>query len=489
MVTRELLNMIDFDKIGERIKEQRKCILKVSQEKMAEELNMYQADISNLEKAKSGSGINDLEKLDRIADFLKVSPEYLIFGSNRSMAKYNGNKMKLKRSKSKISKTRLDILQDRIGSEADISKVRSITYECGDYLIVTLCEDQLELDHESKQMVLSLMRFHTYIFLGDEIIAVMVADPTTVMQHVYQPSFQHLCEAIPSEVLQPADFYRIINPYQPLYLFCDDNEQGELYRTEMFKRMDAIRETGQNRTVFYVESIYVREDCRRNGILRMYIDILKDMQDGCIIWMNMEPTSGYELENEYTCTSTYTVSELGQLSLNASIAEKLGFTVDPEPWHRQAETLDADGNIRTEVVSVRKCAYFFPKEIRDLIKNDGDLVAKGYALQKLKNSKTENETEICFDNGECDGYLIGMYIENVVADPDAGKKTYFYAAYSESEDKYKFGVSCRSVILNGLNHDGQSEEYEYLDDAVDSESFDNLCAANSMLQVILNTHS
>ena len=64
--------MIDYEKIGRRIAEERKYIHKISQEKMAEELGMYQADISNMEKAKKSSGINDLSKLDMIADYLGI---------------------------------------------------------------------------------------------------------------------------------------------------------------------------------------------------------------------------------------------------------------------------------------------------------------------------------------------------------------------------------------------------------------------------------
>ena len=52
--------MIDFDAIGKRILEERKYLHRGSQEKMAEDLSMYHADISNLEKAKNGSGITDL---------------------------------------------------------------------------------------------------------------------------------------------------------------------------------------------------------------------------------------------------------------------------------------------------------------------------------------------------------------------------------------------------------------------------------------------
>lgn len=58
--------MVDYEKIGRRILEERKYLRRISQEKMAEDLGMYQADISNLEKAKNGSGITDLSKLDSV---------------------------------------------------------------------------------------------------------------------------------------------------------------------------------------------------------------------------------------------------------------------------------------------------------------------------------------------------------------------------------------------------------------------------------------
>ena len=91
--------MIDFEKIGARIAEERKLVHNISQRKMAEDLNMYQADISNLEKAKNGSGITDLYKLDLVAEYLQISTESLIFGSKKdSMLKYYGNTMELIRN-------------------------------------------------------------------------------------------------------------------------------------------------------------------------------------------------------------------------------------------------------------------------------------------------------------------------------------------------------------------------------------------------------
>ena len=69
--------MVDFEKISRRILEERKYLRRLSQEKMAEDLGMYQADISNLEKAKSGSGITDLAKLDMIADYFDIISKHL----------------------------------------------------------------------------------------------------------------------------------------------------------------------------------------------------------------------------------------------------------------------------------------------------------------------------------------------------------------------------------------------------------------------------
>ena len=63
--------MIIAEEIGGRIRALRKQ-KKVSQEQMAMDLGMYQADISNLERAVGGSGINDLFKLEAIANYFRV---------------------------------------------------------------------------------------------------------------------------------------------------------------------------------------------------------------------------------------------------------------------------------------------------------------------------------------------------------------------------------------------------------------------------------
>lgn len=72
--------MLDYDVIASRIREQRKYIRKISQRKMAEDLNMYQPDLSDLENNKPGCGIRDLAKLEMIASYLNISLSYLLFG-------------------------------------------------------------------------------------------------------------------------------------------------------------------------------------------------------------------------------------------------------------------------------------------------------------------------------------------------------------------------------------------------------------------------
>ena len=75
--------MFIADNIGKRIRMLRKQ-KHISQERMAEDLGMYQADISNLERAVGGSGITDLFKLDAIAGYFGISLLELLSDSPES---------------------------------------------------------------------------------------------------------------------------------------------------------------------------------------------------------------------------------------------------------------------------------------------------------------------------------------------------------------------------------------------------------------------
>ena len=79
--------MIDYDIIAARSREARKNNKKVSQKKMAEDLQMYQPDLSALENNKPGCGIRDLAKLEMIAGYLNIPLRYLLFGEGEDIEK------------------------------------------------------------------------------------------------------------------------------------------------------------------------------------------------------------------------------------------------------------------------------------------------------------------------------------------------------------------------------------------------------------------
>lgn len=486
--------MIDYVKIGKRITEERKYIRKFSQEKMAEDLGMYQADISNLEKAKKGSGITDLAKLDDIAAYFEIPIETLLFGrTDKNMTKYYGDKMKLKEVKGHQKISQLRVIAKLTGLSKE--EIRARCFECGPYTIYGLIERQYHINSNSQfdengklqKATFTLDKLHLYAFFGIEVIAVMVVDITTIMEHLYQPSLKSLQQMIQGDVLDVTDVYRTLNPYWALWMLTpeENSEKLEFYQTKGIERMNSLRKAGENRPVLYIENCYVREDSRMNGIFRMLVDLLKQQFSGCIIWLNMEPTAGGELEKEYTGMPCYTTSELGQLSLNASIAEKVGLTIDPDVWHREAETINAVGDMDIEVVLVRKCAYYLPLEIREILKDDGDLVAIGRAVQKIiqgDEQSDDNKIRMDFYDEYIDEFHVCQFKETVISGPDIGHTLYFYAAESENNIS-RLGVTRKNVLDHGLNHEGQLENYNNLEEAKSSVYGEKLSLLNQLLKL------
>ena len=482
--------MVDYDKIGKRIQEERKHILKLSQERMAEELGMYQADISNLEKAKNGSGITDLSKLDLIAEYLGMPLETLIFGQEgKNMPVYHGDSMKLKKTKKKTKKAHAELLLRLMGApkEADIASLGNPPmYTCGPYEIYCPSRMLLGFNKESNRQYKIFQQQYFYVFFGNEVAAIMVTDVTGIMQHIFQPALAELQTYIPATVLDVTDSLRTINPYWALYRFAENEQEEENYFQPMLHRMDEIRAVAQEDNILYIENIYVREDFRKKGICRMLFDLLKEECGDQVTWLNMEPTTGSELSGEYGHMPSYTASELGQLNMNAAIAERLGFTVDPDTWHIQAETMDDDGNISVEVLKVRKCAYRLPKKIRNITKNDGDLVALGRAKQKLQQQNDEGRCEMDLRDGNIDGHIIYEQKLRYIGGKDGGKTIFCYAAISERTGAIHYGVSVRSPIDNGIEHEGILEHYTTLDDAKESEYYDALNVVDALLPRIIN---
>ncbi|MBO7173443.1 MAG: helix-turn-helix transcriptional regulator, partial [Burkholderiaceae bacterium] len=72
--------MFDTEAIAKRIRAARVHGRRLTQEDFAVEMGIQQSAVSDLERAKKGSGISDLNRLKRLAQTLEVELPYLVFG-------------------------------------------------------------------------------------------------------------------------------------------------------------------------------------------------------------------------------------------------------------------------------------------------------------------------------------------------------------------------------------------------------------------------
>ena len=478
--------MIDFEKIGKRILEERKYLHRISQEKMALDLGMYQADISNLEKAKKGSGISDLYKLDLIADYFDIPLESLIFGRRQDkMEKYFGVKMQIKPFSGKLSAKHRALLRSLTGSGADENAEKDPenigAYKCGPYMIYEAHEFQIELDgagpaEEEPQNFLE--KIHLYVIYQDEVIGCLTACVTTLMQHVFQPAFEKLKTFIMPDIFELEDTLHVLNPYLLMYHNAVTAEEEEIYKDRMYQRMDELRKAGEDRAIFYVENAYVREDCRQNGILRMMIDVLKKKDPGCIIRLSLEPTSGDELSSEYAYFPAYEAAEIGQIHLNASIAEHLGFMIDEKTVERQSRRAEEDGSVVTETVPIRRNAYLVPKQIRNILKKDGDLTSRGRAREKTLGKADAKPKTIDVYNGAWKKWGFIVSIKMVYSD----ETVFAFARGMDWEHRF-LGVSKENPAPTG-NFVETFERYDRLEDAAGSRYYNGLSVAEKLLGAV-----
>lgn len=399
--------MVDYERIGKRIYEERKILRHLSQERMAEDLGMFQADISNLEKAKKGSGITDLSKLDFIADYFGIPLESLIFGmEGKYMEEYAGSKMKLQLyGNCKIKKEHRETLK-MLGWDTQ-NEGASATYICGPYTVYIIFEKQSTIDFENGEMVEKsiIHKAHLYVFYKTEVVATMMTVLTHLMQYIYQPAFEELAMFIPAESINVYDVLRTLNPYWALMEFSDNLEQAEQYRKQLLFRMDELKKE-PNTPVILIQSAYVINDCRKKGMLRMMLDVLKEaFGDNAVFWANLEPTDGSELAGEYRYYPIFTQAALGQMNENAAIAEKLGFTVDP--WLQEiaffseefiedlgADTiLDLDEWPDPETKQINKYAYKLNETLSTILKDDAALIEKGHVMEKVRLYEREEVAE------------------------------------------------------------------------------------------------
>lgn len=478
--------MLDYEKIGKRIQEERKYFRHISQEKMAEDLGMYQADISNLEKAKNGSGITDLSKLEMIAEYFDMPLESLLFGRRQDqMEKYYGTKMKMKESKKKLTRKHETLLFRMMGVSRDSEDADQIlennirAFECGPYMIYVFHELQQIVSGPASEdgLVNALMKAHIIVVYQDEVIGCLSAGATSVMQHVHQPTLQKLKMLIMPDIFDLDETMTVLNPYWLLFRYAVNEEEQQKILDKLLNRMDELRVAGEERVIFYVESAYVREDCRRNGIFRLMIDVLKQLAPGAMIWLSLEPTSGTELTSEYAYHATYQSSELGQFNMNASIAEHVGFTVDPKTVDRLAERLEEDGTVVTEIVPVRRIAYYLPKRIRAILSGDGDLVEHARARAKMMGEDDKPQINDIFQSAwKQKGFFMSIKMDY----PD---ETVFAFARGFTWESRWLGVSKDNPAPEGIDVE-TIEKYTRLEDAENSKYYFGLKVAEELLGAI-----
>ena len=233
---------INYVKIGKRIAEERKHFRKVSQEKMAEDIGMYQADISNLERAKDGSGIYDLKKLELVADYFGISIESLLFGTTEEahMVSY-GHDLELKEYSAAKIKTpgQEKMLCKLIGS--DVRKVQGwFAYEYGPLICYAMPKVQIDLTSKGCTEGFYILKYYLYLFYNDTCIANMVADETLMETVICYPKTKELSVIIQPDVLDPTDALRTLNPYIALESFADTDEERSKYGEMRLERMEQL---------------------------------------------------------------------------------------------------------------------------------------------------------------------------------------------------------------------------------------------------------
>ncbi len=476
------MNMVDYEKIGARIQEQRKKIYHISQNKMAEDLGMYQADISNLEKAKSGSGISDLYKLDMIADYFHMPLQSLIFGGNEHMPEYTGTKMQLKRASRTPDRIHLKQLE-KITGQKFLPSFKPNTFECGPYTIYLLVEYLQEFSAAGgdSDKPFTVPRLHFYTFYMGELIANIAVFHTTVMQHIFRPVYERIRSFIQPDIIDTEDLVRILNPYLMIHKMSEERDEELLKK--IGERMDALRRAGEERAVLYIENAYVRNEYRKKGIFRMNMDLMKRCFPGCILWLNMLPPADDEMNGpRFMMSALYRSADVGQLNINAAIAEKSGFVIDQKIWMCPTKIIDAAGRERLELTECRKCACFLPEEIRSIVAEDDYLNSLILSMQNMQEESDDPGVIEDVRTGIIDGWKTIEFSETCLAGPCKGVCLYYIAAAStEDPSRQLFMVTKESAFSAGLQQEFAIETCHTEDEVCSSEYCEKLLPAMEML--------
>ena len=276
---------------------------------------MRQSAISDLENGKKGSGIYDLYRLQQLADRVGVKLQYLVFGEGDSTTpSYAGQSesLELIEKTNAIKKSHRDRLTTLMG-QWDPTRVTGFEYRTWRVYLV----DEIATQHRLG------LRTHVTVFFEDRIIAAMTTSIMKLGDCLVQS------EALTPQGRLPLSMItKRLDPFTRLLAISGEDDR---HRFEVLaKRRSQLIETRQESLVVVIEAIDVDEDYRQRGLCRMMVDALSRIAPSANVWLDLRPSRSSILMQDRLADPTETISQLGQMNLNASIAERLGFRIDEE---------------------------------------------------------------------------------------------------------------------------------------------------------------
>ena len=338
--------MIDTQAIAQRIRDGRRHRRRVTQEAFALELGINQSAVSDLENGKKGSGIYDLNRLKLLAQGLNMDLRYLVFGmGDDGLPRFCALDRFEVISTRRITKAHREHLQ-RLSGEIDWKNRLISAREFSTYRMYVL-ESESETPIQERLCV---------VIFDDRIVATAKAKAFRV---------EALREV--GRLFKDESVYELIerrlNPFESL-LTTADVETIERYTFEAEERHDALSVVDDEEVVV-IDGLFVEEKLREHGLSRLMINVLGD-SEMTSVWLSLKPVTA--LIETIEGVPHYSAANLGQMTLNASIAERLGLTIEP-----MREPVEVNAKEETAVLPCHAWAYRLSHAL-EAITDDDELV-------------------------------------------------------------------------------------------------------------------
>ena len=291
--------MFDTEAIAKRIRAARVHGRRLTQEDFAVEMGIQQSAVSDLERAKKGSGISDLNRLKRLAQTLEVELPYLVFGiGDDGLPTFTEDSTLEAIGLRRIRKTHRTLIVEAIGQENWKDSIVTAYEYLTDRLYVLK-----SVDEEGCPKRLALL-IHE-----DRIVGTALARKVSIKE---------LKDTSESETM----IGRVLNPYAVL------SRTNDRFTPDAMERARELQEAGDEEIVI-VTALFIEPSMREHGFARMLLSALRAPHASTSIWVSLKP---HEMLTTTMGSTKPTVAAYpGQMLLNASIAERMGLKVDELP--------------------------------------------------------------------------------------------------------------------------------------------------------------